>query len=170
MTPERRLAENIRRINPTAMWLTQGEVTATDGVTCSVKIGDAELEGIRLRASISNVDKQILVVPKVGSAVTLGCLTADLNNMVVLQVDEIESITVNGGDLGGLIKIQELTDKLNELVDKFNSHTHMVAIGGVSVTGPAGAMANAAPVNIPAITSKASKFNTSDYEDETITH
>ncbi len=57
MTPERRLAENIRRINPTAMWLTQGEVTATDGVTCSVKIGDAELEGIRLRASLSDVDK-----------------------------------------------------------------------------------------------------------------
>lgn len=170
MTPERRLAENIRRINPTAMWLTQGEVTATDGVTCSVKIGDAELEGIRLRASLSDVDKQILIVPKVGSAVTLGCLTADLNNMVVLQVDEIESITVNGGGLGGLVKIQELTDKLNELVDMFNEHTHMVAPGGISVTGPAGSMANTTPVTIPEINSKANKFNTSDYEDENITH
>lgn len=170
MTPERRLAENIRRINPTAMWLTQGEVTATDGVTCSVKIGDAELEGIRLRASISDVEKQILIVPKVGSAVTLGCLTADLNNMVVLQVDEIESITVNGGGLGGLVKIQELTDKLNELVDKFNSHTHSLASGTVSVAGSMGAATNAQPITVPAITSTANKFNTSDYEDDSITH
>lgn len=170
MTPERRLAENIRKINPTAMWLTQGEVTATDGVTCSVKIGDAELEGIRLRASLSNVEKQILIVPKVGSAVTLGCLTADLNNMVVLQVDEIESITVNGGELGGLVKIQELTDKLNELVDKFNSHTHSLASGTVNVAGTMGSASNAQSITVPAITQKADKFNTSDYEDETITH
>mgnify|MGYP003300067180 CR=1 FL=1 len=170
MTPERRLAENIRRINPTAMWLTQGEVTATDGVTCSVKIGDAELEGIRLRASLSNVEKQILIVPKVGSAVTLGCLTADLNNMVVLQVDEIESITVNGGELGGLVKIQELTDKLNELVDKFNSHTHSLASGTVNVAGTMGSATNAQSITVPATTKKADKFNTSDYEDETITH
>lgn len=170
MTQERRLAENIRRINPTAMWLTQGEVTATDGVTCSVKIGDAELEGIRLRASLSDVEKQILIVPKIGSAVTLGCLTADLNNMVVLQVDEIESITVNGGGLGGLVKIQELTDKLNELVDKFNSHTHSLTSGTVNVAGSMGSATNAQPITVPAITAKADKFNTSDYEDETITH
>ena len=101
MTPEKRLADNIKRLNPTSMWMTQGEVTATDGVTCTVRIGDAELEGIRLRASLSDRDRQMLVVPKIGSAVTLGCLTADLNNMVVLQVDEIESITINGGELGG---------------------------------------------------------------------
>ena len=170
MTPERRLAENLKRINPVSMWMTQGEVTATDGVTCSVKIGDAELEGIRLRASLSDNDRQILVVPKVGSAVVLGCITGDLNNMVVLQVDEIESITINGGELGGLIKIQELTDKLNELVDKFNSHTHSLTSGTVNVTGSMGAATNAQPINVPAITSKASKFDAGDYEDETITH
>ncbi len=170
MTPEKRLADNIKRLNPTSMWITQGEVTATDGVTCTVRIGDAELEGIRLRASLSNRERQMLVVPKVGSAVTLGCLTADLNNMVVLQVDEIESITINGGELGGLIKIQELTDKLNELVDKFNSHTHTIASSGIQVTGTAVAQTNQAPVTVPAVTSKAKKFNTSDYEDETVTH
>lgn len=166
MTPERRFAENIRRINPVSMWMIQGEVTATDGVTCSVKIGDAELEGIRLRASLSDNDRQILVVPKVGSAVVLGCITGDLNNMVVLQVDEIESITINGGELGGLVKIQELTDKLNELVDTFNSHIHTIATGGIQTpSGP-----NGNPVTVPAITSKAARFNTDDYEDDKITH
>lgn len=166
MTPERRLADNIKRLNPTSMWLTQGEVVAVDDLTCTVKIGDAEIGGVRLRASLTGRDRQILTVPKVGSSVTLGCLTADLNNLVVLQVDEVEKIIINGGELGGLIKIQELTDKINALVEAFNGHTHLVPIGGVVTSaGP-----NINPVNVPAVTKKAAKLNKKDYEDETIKH
>ncbi len=166
MTPERRLADNIKRLNPTSMWLTQGEVVAVDDLTCTVKIGDAEIEGVRLRASLTGRDRQILTVPKVGSSVTLGCLTADLNNLVVLQVDEVEKIIVNGGELGGLIKIQELTDKINALVEAFNGHTHLLPAGAVITS--AGPSTN--PVNVPAITKKAAKLNKKDYEDETIKH
>ena len=148
------------------MWLTQGEVVAVDDLTCTVKIGDAEIEGVRLRASLTGRDRQILTVPKVGSCVTLGCLTADLNNLVVLQVDEVEKIIVNGGELGGLIKIQELTDKINALVEAFNSHTHLIATGAVVTSaGP-----NINPVSDPAVTKKAAKLNKQDYEDETIKH
>lgn len=170
MTPERRLAENIKRLTPAAMWLTQGEVVSVKDMTCTVKIGAAEIEGVRLRASLTDRERQILIVPKVGSAVTLGCLTADLNNLVVLQVDEVESITINGGELGGLVKIQELTDKINALVEAFNSHTHTIAIGGIKTTGSAATQTNAAPVTIPAIGRKAAKLNKKDYEDETIKH
>lgn len=170
MTPERRLADNIKRLQPVNLWMTQGEVVAVDGLTCTVRIGDADIEGVRLRASLTERERQILVVPKVGSAVTLGCLTADLNNPVVLQVDEVETITVNGGELGGLVKIQELTDKINELIEKFNSHTHTLGIGAIKTTGSATAQTNTAAVNVPAITSKAAKLNRKDYEDETIKH
>lgn len=170
MTPERRLADNIRRLNPVNMWITQGEVVAIDGITCTVRIGDAEIEDVRLRASLSEREKQILITPKVGSSVTLGCLTADLNNLVVLQVDEIESITINGGQLGGLVKIQELTDLINGLVDAFNSHTHTIGIGGIVTKGTAAAQANSEPISIPAIAKKASKLNKKDFEDETIKH
>jgi len=166
MTPERRLADNIKRLNPTSMWLTQGEVVTVEDLTCTVKIGDAEIEGVRLRASLTGRDRQILTVPKVGSCVTLGCLTADLNNLVILQVDEVEKIIVNGGELGGLIKIQELTDKINALVEAFNSHTHLLPAGAVITS--AGPSTN--PVNVPAITKKAAKLNKKDYEDETIKH
>ena len=165
MTPEKRLADNIKRLQPVSLWLTQGEGVAVDGLTCTVKIGNAEIEGVRLRASVTEREREILVVPKVGSSVTLGCLTADLNNPVVLQVDEIETITVNGGQLGGLVKIQELTEKINALVDAFNSHTHSIHTGGIQTEGTAVKQANPAPVNIPAISRKADKFNASDYED-----
>ena len=170
MTPEKRLADNIKKLLPVSLWITQGEVISIDGLICTVKIGDADIEGVRLRASLTEREKEILIVPKIGSAVTLGCLTADLNNLVVLQVDEVESIIVNGGKLGGLVNIQELTDKINALVDAFNSHTHTVAIGSIKTTGSATAQSNAAPVNVPAITQKAEKLNRKDYEDETIKH
>lgn len=166
MTPERRLADNIKRLQPVNLWITQGEVISIDGLTCTIKIGDAEIEGVRLRASLTEREREILVVPKIGSSVTLGCLTADLNNPVVLQVDEIESITVNGGQLGGLIKIQELTDKINALVEAFNGHTHLIPTGGVVTSaGP-----NINPVTVPAVTKKAAKLNKKDYEDDTIKH
>ncbi len=166
MTPERRLAENIRRLNPVAMWMTQGEVIAVDGQTCTVQIGDAQIQGVRLRASLSSRERQMLVVPKIGSPVTLGCLTGDLNNLVVLQVDEIESVTINGGKLGGLVNIEALTDKINELVDAFNRHNHTLAPGAViTIAGP-----NTNPVTVPAPARKASRLNKQDYEDPSITH
>lgn len=170
MTPERRLIENIRKAHGQAMWVCQGIVKAVDGVTCTCEIGDMTLAGIRLRSSVTDRDRQMLVVPKTGSAVTLGCLRGDLSEMVVLQVDEVESITINGGELGGLIKIQELTDKINALVDKFNSHTHTLAKGTVQVEGTATKQANLSPITVPSVTSKATKLDKRDYEDETVKH
>ena len=166
MTPERRLADNIRRLNPVAMWMTQGEVIAVDGQTCTVQIGEAQIQGVRLRASLSSRERQMLVVPKVGSPVTLGCLTGDLNNLVVLQVDEIESVTINGGKLGGLVNIEALTDKINELVDAFNKHQHSLLPGTIVTTGGP----NTNPVTVPSPTKKASRFDKNDYEDPSITH
>lgn len=57
-----------------------------------------------------------------------------------------DEMLFNGGKLGGLIKIQALTDKLNRLenklnglISKYNAHTHPVpphAPGGAAVTTP----------------------------------
>lgn len=80
---------------------------------------------------------------------------------MVLAVDEVESITINGGKLGGLINIESLTQKINELVRTFNNHTHQV-----NTTGSATAQTGTAA----AVASKASELNKSDYEDTKVTH
>ena len=171
MDQNKRLYENIRKVSG-AMPLTicQGIVSKIDGITCSCKFGNMEISGIRLRASFTERDRQMLVVPKVGSAVILGSLSGDLSDLVILQVDEIDRIEINGGELGGLINIKALTDKINELVQVFNSHTHNLAIGSVSVTGSSGASANTQPITVPAISDKASAFKQDDYEDTHIMH
>ena len=123
------------------------------------------MSGIRLRASKAENDSQILLVPRTGSAVIVCSLSGDLSDLAVIAVDEVERIEINGGRLGGLINIEQLTDKLNALVDAFNSHTHTIPIGGVICEKP-----NAAPVRVPKVISPASSFRTGDYEDETIKH
>lgn len=81
-----------------------------------------------------------------------------------------EGFVINGGNLGGLIKIRELTDKINALIDAFNNHTHEIPSGSVAVTGSATAQSNPAPVSVPAILSPHTKVQVSDYEDEKVKH
>lgn len=133
--------------------LTQGIVTKVYGSLCEVKIGGLTVSDVRLRASETEDAGQLLIVPKVGTAVTVGSLTGDLSELVVLAVDCAERITVNGGKLGGLVNVEMLTAKLNALVDAFNAHTHQGVHGltGMPLKG-------------------AAAFNREDYEDEKITH
>lgn len=131
----------------------QGIVNSVDGCLCEVQIGGIAIPDVRLRASELDDDGQMLVTPKVGSAVTVGSLSGDLSQLVVLQVDHIETIVINGGKLGGLINIEKLTDKINELVNTFNSHTHQGTHG---------------PTQAPL--QSASSFKRGDYEDEKIKH
>ena len=137
----------------------QGIVNSVDGCLCEVQIGGIAIPDVRLRASELDDDGQMLVTPKIGSAVTIGSLSGDLSQLVVLQVDHIETIVINGGRLGGLINIGQLTDKMNELVKTFNQHTHQV-----TVSHPGGTFTSLTPG------STASDFKKGDYEDKTIKH
>lgn len=131
----------------------QGIVKEVSGVTCTVEIGSLTVSDVRLRASEKQEETQILITPAIGSAVILVSLSGDMTNLVVVAVDVAESITINGGKLGGLINIEALTAKLNELVQVFNSHTH---------TAPNG------PTTPP--TTSANQLQRKDYEDEKIKH
>lgn len=131
----------------------QGIVNSVDGCLCEVQVGGIAIPDVRLRASEMDDDGQMLVTPKVGTAVIFGSLSGDLSQLVILQVDHIETIVINGGKLGGLINIEQITDKINELVNTFNSHTHP------GVHGPTGTP-----------NGTANNFDKGDYEDETIKH
>ncbi|WP_304232175.1 hypothetical protein [Phocaeicola plebeius] len=163
MDQYRRLRDNLMQMMGAGKEITiwQGIVKSVEGTTCTVTFGTLDVEGVRLRASLAENESHLLIVPKVGTAVVVGSLSKDLSLLVVLAVDEVESITINGGKLGGLINIESLTQKINELVRTFNNHTHQV-----STTGSATAQTGTAA----AVTSKASELNKSDYEDTKVTH
>lgn len=139
--------------------LYQGVVKSVEGQTCTVTVGKVDVSGVRLKASETEDKGRMLVTPKVGTAVTMGSLSGDMAELVVVQVDHVERIEVNGGLLGGLVNIGELTVKINELVDAFNSHTHQV-----TVAHPGGTFTTVKPMKA------ANRFAQGDYEDETIKH
>lgn len=181
MDKYKELADNLRRVlGNKGVAISTGIVKSVSGILCEIEVGKLVVPDVRLRASETADDGEILLVPKVGTAVVFGSLTGDLSQLVVLQVDHVESIkvtgsisisgdiTINDGNLGGMINIEDLTNKLNSLVDKFNNHTHMILTGGV-VVDPS-KFSNLSPISVPAIQSKADKFNKSDYEDTNIKH
>lgn len=167
MTPEERLVRNLKNaVGPAPLSVYQGIVKSVEGITCTVRFGNLDVAGVRLRASEAPDNAQMLIVPRKDSAVIVGSLSGDLSQLVVLSVDAIERIEFNGGKLGGLINIEPLTKKLNELVDAFNSHTHTVP----AATVYCGGKPNASPFTVPATQKRAGRFNKSDYEDTTVNH
>lgn len=133
--------------------LMQGVVRKVSGLTCEVELGGITVPDVRLRASEAADGGQMLVTPKTGSAVIVGSLIGDLTQLVVLAVDHAESVVINGGKQGGLVNVEQLTQKINELVQAFNAHTHQ---GFHGPTGP--------PLKT------AQPLNRSDYEDTKIKH
>ena len=161
MDDYRQLQEHLRNVagGRKSISIYQGIVKSVDGNLCEVTVGNINIPGVRLKASELDDDGLMLITPKVGSAVTIGSLSGDLTELVVLQVDHIETIVINGGKLGGLINIGQLTDKINELVESFNSHTHQV-----TVSHPGGTFTTVKPME------SAKTFDKGDYEDDKIKH
>lgn len=169
----------------------------TRTVDCSPLDESAPLIGVNLQAN-QNTGTGVVAIPAPGSYIVVGflspsaavvLLTEKIDRYLVDigdahariaagQIDiavkdttvKVDSggIVLNGGELGGLVKIGELTDKLNELIDAFNAHTHEIMPGGVAVTGSATAQANAAPVSVPAIGAKQRHISVKDYENPKI--
>lgn len=159
MDDYRELRDRLTAIGGKDITIYQGIVKKVHGCLCDVEIGRIVIPGVRLRASETEDQGAMLLTPKIGTAVTVGSLSGDLSQLVVLQVDHIESIVINGGKLGGLINIEALTDKINELIQAFNNHTHQV-----TVSHPGGTFTTVQPA------STASTLDRKDIEDVSIKH
>lgn len=162
----------IRSIASTGGGATLFEATVVESkdTECTIKYQGLEHKNVRLVCGFSQSLTTVIVKPAPKSTVLVADLSSDkMRDLVVLMVEKAETITINGGndtitinggELGGLINIAVLTDKLNALVDKFNTHTHTVTVG--NLTGIAQAFTNPKQ--------KASAFNQTDYEDTKIKH
>ena len=142
-----------------------GTVTSVDEETflCDIEIeGKSPVQDVRLFCGDYNSDAKgggIVVVPEVGAQVLVIFFSTTVAFM--LQCSKSKQIVFNGGENGGLIKIEELTKKINDLIDAFNQHTHSVA-----TTGSAASQTGTAAVIVNSFT----KLDKSSYEDKTIKH
>ena len=121
--------------------LLRSEFSNRPAIVCTVK----EVNGIRITVE-SILDKKtykdvrlqanpgngILIVPAVDSDVILEWISETAG--YVAMVSAADSIQLLDGSYGGLIKINELVDKLNVLEQRMTSHQHISATSGSPTT------------------------------------
>lgn len=151
------------------------EVKSVEGETCTVLVGELEVPDVLLTPADEGVDGKLLITPKEGSQVTVADLSGgELRHLAVVHWGEVEkisltadSIELNGGDNGGLVKIEALTDKINNIEKDINklkqAFTTWVPVpqdGGASLKGGVASWAAQQLV----------QTQVSDLEDDKITH
>lgn len=119
------------------------KVLGTDGATCKAeRVSDGMvIPSVRLNA-ISTEGKGVVVVPKTGTYILISRIGQE-GDWFMAQCGEAEKVTVdtdteiviNGGQNGGLVKIEDLVGTLQHMVDVFNTHTHTVPDGTSSTPG-----------------------------------
>ena len=114
-----------------------------DKCDCEPVNGDADLIDVRLQASTTT---GILITPTVGSNVIVSLLANGA--AYVSMYSDIDSIQLNGSNYDGLVKVNDLVTKLNNLENKvnaiitaYNAHTHVASSFGVPTTTPAAPVA-----------------------------
>ena len=113
------------------MMFVMGKVESVGDETCSVKIADRlVINDVRLNASANGNAENILIKPKVGSMVLMADLSGgELRSLVVISFSALDTMTVmfdgevviNGGENEGLVKVKELTEKLNAIENDINN-------------------------------------------------
>ncbi len=177
-----------KNLFPQPTILITAEVVSVEGDTCTVKFNDdLKVGNVRLRPTGSDTTTKLLLTPRIGSFVLLGSQSGDYNNCNVLQVEEpakleitgeklalsidiaAGTITINNGELGGLVKIQELKDNLQSIADFVNAVNGALP-GAFSAIG-AGAAANGATGASTYNNAMAGKtIAIKDMEDTNVTH
>ena len=101
-------------------------------------MGEAdELEYFDIQLGMGAVN----IYPKVGSLCLIAIVEGQETDAYLVSAAEVdgmeltaETITLNGGQTGGLVLVEKLTEKLNAIVEAFNKHTHEVVTTGNEAT------------------------------------
>lgn len=144
--------------------IVEGTVTDVDldAWTCSVRIGEGDgvstFYDVPLKVEIDpaggaavSARASFLEIPEEGTGCLFGFRDGNLQRPQLYAVDKTVKILINaplvefnGGQLGGMVKVIDLTEKLNNLenlvnnlIGLYNLHTHPVISEGAP-TGPTG--------------------------------
>jgi len=63
----------------------------------------------------------LYIYPKPGTTCLVGIIEGQETDAFLISAEEVDEIVLNGGTLGGLVKVGELTDRLNLIEKDINS-------------------------------------------------
>lgn len=135
--------------------------TTKNTCTCTPIDGTAEILGVRLMAENS---KGFLIIPKDGTTVIVNMINTFTG--YISMFSEVDKIYLNGDTYSGLVKIDDLITKLNNLENKVNelvlySQTHIHS--GGTIMGSTG-------TGTPPITTNLTPTIKNDLENKNVVH
>lgn len=138
MTTDDQLREIINRRNNVTATLRWVKVLNVDekNSTMDVKGVSDDLEYYDVSLGCGSV----VMIPEKGSLCIIAILEGVDTESLLISAEKVERVKVktsteivfNEGKLGGLVKVQDLTEVLNNIVMAYNLHTHTV-IGNASL-------------------------------------
>ena len=145
-----------------------GKVRSVEGESCTVDIAGLEIDEVRLTAVNDGGEGKLVVTPKVDSYVLMVDLSGgELRDVAVVAFAgvekievECEAITLNRGENGGLVNIEQLKQWMQ------NVEADMQTLKGLLLDSPVAG--NGAPAAIQF--APQTKSVASDIEDTKITH
>lgn len=128
----------------------QAIVTKVNEFTCSVKIGELEVDDVLLKSSVKNNDNFMVQRPKVGSPITLLSVDGTLSSLQVVRINEVEEFEYHHNGL--TVKMDGKDGKLivkNDAVNLYGLMSDLVTIvKQLKVYTPAGPSGNPLPDTI----------------------
>ena len=113
MDKYRRISELLKGFQQSRQVFFPATVESVESNTCTVKVDGLSISDIRLKATTTMNNNQVLLTPMVGSAVLIGSLSGDFNNLFLLTADVIDTIeiTCNGQNL--MVLLSQLLQTLS---------------------------------------------------------
>lgn len=101
--------------------------------------GDPNLLDVKILAGAAEFP--VRLTPVIDSVVIATFLSKDTAFISIYS--EIETVELRGSQFGGVVKVEELVnkinrleDKVNDLITKFNAHTHLYIAPSIPAPGP----------------------------------
>jgi len=99
---------------------------------CDVEYNGMTITGVKLSPVLDSSNTSVMIKPTPNSYITvIDASMGDLRDLYAILFTDVSDIIIDEGKNGGLIKIKELTDKINglvgtvnALVQAYNSHIH----------------------------------------------
>ncbi|MBN1250691.1 MAG: hypothetical protein JXA16_01050 [Bacteroidales bacterium] len=117
--------------------------------TCVAIIDDYELEDVRLNAVVDNNENVSFILPVIGSWILVSyilgsetdayvCAFSEVEKVIIkannveaelteILLNNVENLVINNGENAGLVKVVELTEKLNNIESDINNLKQAIA-------------------------------------------
>lgn len=114
MDKYRRIAELMKGFQQTGQVFFPATVESVEGNTCTVNVDGLSLSDVRLKATTTQTENQVLLIPVAGSDVLVGSLAGDYNNLFVLSCDVIDVIEITCKGQNLMLLLSQLLQTLSK--------------------------------------------------------